>query len=143
MPVSSLTSSVMKWPSAATVDAAVRALAVRLAQRHPALERFGSFGSYARGDRGVGSDADLLAIVSHADLPFAQRPLEFDVGGLAVPADLLVYTQLEWQTALRAGSPFVRRFQAETIWVYGQQAEVGQIAVGGTADARSALRGCS
>lgn len=113
----------MKWPSAQTVDAAVRALAVRLAQTHPELERFGYFGSYARGDWGVGSDVDLLAIVSHSDKPFAQRPLDFDVSGLPVPADMLVYTRAEWLTALRDGSPFVCRLDTETVWVHGRQGD--------------------
>lgn len=125
MPVRSLTSSVMKWPSAATVDAAVRALAVRLAQSHPEPERFGYYGCHARGDWGVGSDADLLAIVSRSDKPFAQRSLDSDVGGLPVPADLLVYTRTKWQTALRDGSPFLRRLEAEMVWVHGERDEVG------------------
>jgi len=123
MPVKSLTSSVLKWPPARQVDEAVRALALRLAAVHPELERFGYFGSYARGDWGVGSDVDLLAIVSRSDRPFPERPLEFDVSGLPVPADLLVYTRAEWENALGSGSPFVRRLGAETVWVWGDEPE--------------------
>jgi hypothetical protein len=109
---------VLKWPPARAVDEAVRALAVRLAAAHPELERLGYFGSYARGDWGVGSDVDMLAIVSRSGRPFAQRPLDFDLAGLPVPADLLVYTSTEWEELLRSGAPFARRLEAETVWVW-------------------------
>ena len=63
MPVRSLNSSVFKWPDHATVDKAVRSWAQAEAKRHPELQRLGYFGSYARGDWGVGSDLDLVAVV--------------------------------------------------------------------------------
>jgi predicted nucleotidyltransferase len=47
----------------------------------------GYFGSYARGDWGVGSDLDLVVIVEASAEPFERR---------AVPVDLLVYTRAEW-----------------------------------------------
>lgn len=118
MPVRSLTSSVLKWPDARTVDEAVRALAPRLAGAHPELVRFGYFGSYARGDWGVGSDVDLLAIVARSNRPFAERSLDFDLDRLPVPADLLVYTLSEWEALLQGGSAFIRRLAAETVWVW-------------------------
>jgi predicted nucleotidyltransferase len=68
----------------------VRELAGRLAQAHPELTRFGFFGSYATGAWGVGSDVDLIAIVRRSPRPFAERPLDFDLSGLPVPADLVV-----------------------------------------------------
>ncbi len=118
MPVRSLTSSTLKWPDARTVDEAVRTLAKKLAQAHPELRRFGYFGSYARGDWGVGSDVDLLAIVARSERAFSDRPLDFDLGRLPVPADLLVYTLEEWEALLQSGSPFARRLAAETVWVH-------------------------
>ncbi len=118
MPVRSLTSSTLKWPDARKVDEAVRALAQKLAHTHPELRRFGYFGSYARGDWGVGSDVDLVAIVDCSDRSFAERPLDFDLGRLPVPADLLVYTSEEWEALLQRGSPFVRRLAVETVWVW-------------------------
>ncbi len=118
MPVRSLTSSVLKWPDAKTVHEAARRLGERLAAAHPELERLGCFGSYARGDWGVGSDLDLLAIVSRTDRPFQERALDFELEGLPVPADLLVYTRREWEDLLAQGAPFVRRLAAETVWVW-------------------------
>ena len=117
MPVRSLNSRVLKWPRRAEVDAAVRALGARLAALHPELARFGYFGSYARGDWGPGSDVDLVAVVKRAQRPFGERALDFDLGKLPVPAELLVYTVDEWQTASAAGR-FVRSLEKETVWVF-------------------------
>lgn len=121
MPVRSLTSPVLRWPDAAAVDAAVRRLAQRLAASNPQLLRFGYFGSYARGNWGVGSDVDLVAIVETSARPFDERALEFDLSELPVPADLLVYTADEWQR-LRAKRAFVRRVDSEAVWVFDRAA---------------------
>lgn len=116
MPVRSLNSPVLKWPRREQVDAAVRALAARLAASHPELVRFGYFGSYARGDWGPGSDLDLVAVVRRSQRPFAERALDFDLGKLPVSAELLVYTLQEWQAASSWGR-FLRRVEKETVWV--------------------------
>lgn len=117
MPVRSLNSHVLKWPERAEVDAAVRALAARLAACHPQLLRFGYFGSYARGDWGPGSDVDLVAVVQRAHRPFEARPIDFDLVKLPVPAELLVYTLDEWQAA-PASDPFRHCLEKETVWVF-------------------------
>ena len=118
MPVKSSTSRVLKWPGRAAVDAAVRALAQRLAAANPHLVRFGYFGSYARGDWGVGSDVDLVAVVDRASRPFAERALEFDLSGLPVPADLIVYTADEWARLLSEPRGFVRDIEDQSVWVF-------------------------
>jgi hypothetical protein len=46
----------------------------------------GYFGSYARGDWGVGSDLNLLLIVEHAAESFLSRGAPWDTTGLPVPA---------------------------------------------------------
>lgn len=117
MPVRSLSSSVLKWPRRAAVEAAARALAQRLARQHPELVRFGIFGSCASGDWGVGSDVDLIAIVARAERPFPERPLDFDLSGLPVPADLVVYTDAEWRALEAAGNPFVRAIAQSAVWL--------------------------
>jgi len=61
MPVRSLNSSVLVWPDRATVDRAVRAWAASIGPGRHDGQRIGYFGSYARGDWGVGSDLDLIA----------------------------------------------------------------------------------
>jgi predicted nucleotidyltransferase len=45
------------------VEAALREWTREQARLHPELLRLGYFGSYARGDWGVGSDLDLFALV--------------------------------------------------------------------------------
>ncbi|MCX8061887.1 MAG: nucleotidyltransferase domain-containing protein [Anaerolineales bacterium] len=74
----------------------------------------GYFGSYARGDWGVGSDLDVVLILAHSDLPFERRASQFDLTGLPVPVDVLVYTQAEWErlTFQREG----KRWWKEVRW---------------------------
>lgn len=54
MPVRSLSSSVLRWPDRRFVERRLVAWAGEEAPRHPGLLRLGYFGSYARGDAGVG-----------------------------------------------------------------------------------------
>ncbi|MDP8928578.1 MAG: hypothetical protein M3O70_08410 [Actinomycetota bacterium] len=56
MPVRSLSSPVLRWPDAPTVDAALGRWALDLAGKRPEVERIGYFGSYAHGSWGVGSN---------------------------------------------------------------------------------------
>jgi predicted nucleotidyltransferase len=58
----------------------------------------GYFGSYARGDWGVGSDLGVVVIVDDSPEPFERRAARWDATGLPVPADVLVYTRAEWET---------------------------------------------
>jgi len=91
--------------------------AAREAPRHPGLLRLGYFGSYARGDAGVGSDLDLIAVVESSPEPFEGRALGWDLSSLPVPAELLVYTRLEWERLQQQGGRFVRTLQQEARWL--------------------------
>lgn len=117
MPVRSLSSSVLRWPDRQTVDRAVREWATGLAQEQPDLVAVGYFGSYARGDWTVGSDVDLVVVLTSTTLPFERRAAELDTTMLPVPADLLVYTRPEWQHMTQ--QPTGHRLSQETVWVYG------------------------
>lgn len=121
MPVRSLSSSVLKWPDAKAVDHAVRAWACRITQDRADVLRIGYFGSYARGDWGVGSDLDLVIVVRQSDLPIERRTIEWDTSRLPVPADVLIYTVEEWQS-LSTTTRFGRVLRTETIWVYEREA---------------------
>ena len=118
MPVRSLSSSVLEWPDRTTVDAAFRSIAGRLGASNAQLLRLGYFGSYARGDWGVGSDLDIIAIVQSSEQPFVDRARAFDLLGLPVPAEILVYTADEWAAMEREGRRFVRQLERETVWVF-------------------------
>ena len=117
MPVRLLTSSVLKWPDAPTVIQALKKWAEKLVKSRPDVLRIGYFGSYARGDWGVGSDLDLIIIVKRSLNPFEMRAGEFDTLELPVPADALVYTRDEWQS-LSKTRKFFQTLEQEAAWVY-------------------------
>jgi uncharacterized protein len=117
MPVRSLSSSVLVWPNKTQVDEALRRWAAHAYRTRPELRRLGYFGSYARADWGVGSDLDLVAIVTSADARRDRRALDWDLTGLPVAAEIVVYTEDEWQALVAAGGRFVRTLEAETVWV--------------------------
>ena len=73
MPVRSLRSSVLRWRDRSEVDQAARRRAAEVGTKCPDVLRTGYFGSYARGDWGVGSDLDLLVIVTAAEEAFEKR----------------------------------------------------------------------
>jgi predicted nucleotidyltransferase len=107
------------------VDEAARKWAARAAGIHSEAIRIGYFGSYARGDWGVGSDLDLIAIVSHAAEEFERRSLGWDLNELPVPAEILVYTETEWKALQELGGRFTRTLNEEAVWVYPDEIPEG------------------
>jgi len=122
MPVRSLSSSVLTWPSVEAVDLAVRRWAKKVTKERSGVVRVGYFGSYARGNWGVGSDLDLIIIMEHTKEPFLRRAAGWDVTKLPVPADLLVYSKDEWRS-LDRNTRFYRTLVEETVWVYVREDE--------------------
>jgi uncharacterized protein len=117
MPVRSLHSSVLRWPDAHAVGNALRAWVTRVSSDHVEVRMVGYFGSYARGDWGVGSDVDVIVVVDSSDISFERRAAGWDTSMLPVPADLLVYTDAEWQAMRRAGR-LSEKIAREMIWLY-------------------------
>jgi len=117
MPVRATDSPILKWPDADQVREAFQAWAARLRAR-PEVAAVGWFGSYARGDWGVGSDLDVVVVVRESDEPFVRRAAGFDTGELPVPVDLLVYTREEWQGLAQEGGRLTR----EVRWGGGEGA---------------------
>ncbi len=120
MPVRSLRSPVLRWPDAETVVAALRRWAERMVGQRPGVLRVGYFGSYARGDSGVGSDLDVVIVVRDTDTPFERRAAGWDLTSLPVPADLLVYIANEWD-CLAEGSPMAHAMHREARWVWDKE----------------------
>lgn len=116
MPVRSLNSRVFTWPNAETVRAAVERWALAVYAADPNILRLGYFGSYARGDWGVGSDVDLIAIVLRSELSFERRSNMLPAPNLPVPADLLIYTAEEWD-AMRQEGRFGQTVEREAVWI--------------------------
>ncbi len=123
MPVRSLNSSVLKWPDVGQVHEAINCWAEDAALQQPGVLRIGYFGSYARGDWGVGSDLDIVIVVKGSDVPFISRASCWDTSELPVPADVLVYTESEWRR-MDDGSRFSKMLNRETIWVYNRTEEL-------------------
>lgn len=115
MPVRSLNSVVLKWPKRDEVLAAAGCWAAELVHRDEAVEEVFCIGSCARGDWGVGSDLDVVVIVTRApDSPVERRRL-YEPTNVPVAADVWVYTRDEWN-ALANHSPHLwRRLQREKL----------------------------
>jgi predicted nucleotidyltransferase len=118
MPVRSSNSSVLKWPDHKTVDRAARSWSTEQARSQTGVLRLGYFGSYARGDWGVGSDLDLIAVITETSDPFERRSLKWDLSHFPVPADLIVYTLQEWEDLQSNDTKFARMLRDETVWLF-------------------------
>lgn len=104
-------------PDRSPVEQVLRDWAAEERARHPQPVRLGYFGSYARGDWGVGSDLDVLVIVQDSALPFQARAADWAFERLPVSTDLLVDTEREWDDLRRSGSRFAATLANEVIWV--------------------------
>jgi hypothetical protein len=122
MPVRSLRSPVLRWPSREEVEEALRAWLAR--HPIPGLLALGYFGSYARGDHGVGSDLDLVLVVGHSDLPPWQRAMGLPLEELPVPTEALVYTLPEWRGLAERSPRFARVLREEARWLLGPEVVV-------------------
>jgi predicted nucleotidyltransferase len=82
--------------------------------------RVGYFGSYARNDWGVGSDLDIVIVLSTCDVPPNRRALTWDTTTLPVPADVLIYSADEWRELTGSNRRFGRMLATEVVWVYSR-----------------------
>ena len=80
---------------------------------YPEIDRVILFGSLARGDAGPRSDADLLVVVSHTDMPFLERSVRYAPAGVGIGVDVFTYTRSELQEMLADGNRFVSRAISE------------------------------
>ncbi len=115
MPVRSLNSVVFKWPNREQVISAARRWASDLRREDPEVESILCIGSYARNDWGVGSDLDVIVLLSDTSLSPVQRHARYYPQGLPVPADLWVYTRPEWEDLSTQAPHLWRRLQREML----------------------------
>ena len=118
IPKRSLNSRVLRWPDDKTVIEAARNWASVLGQQRKDILRIGYFGSYARGDWGVGSDLDLILVIDDANAPFHERALQFESPRLPVPAEMLVYSAAEWDKLIFESTRFSNMLKNEARWLY-------------------------
>jgi predicted nucleotidyltransferase len=107
---------VLKWPEPQKVVQALKQWVEKLVKTRTDIARIGYFGSFARGDWGVGSDLDIVIIVDHTDESFEMRPSRFDTLELPVSTDILVYTWEEWK--MNHQKKFFQTLENEAVWVY-------------------------
>ena len=124
MPVRPLSDRILVWPSAEEVHAAASAWADTLGADRPDIRAIGYFGSYARGDWGVGSDLDVVVVFDDdvltptaTDQDRSALSLTIDLPRLPVPVDLLAYTWRDWKAVAKAG---MQRPAEEMIWIYSR-----------------------
>lgn len=117
MPVRSLNSSVIKWPPRREVEKSLIQLSNRLTRERDDVIRIGYFGSYAKGNWGVGSDLDVIIILEESDEPFERRGAHFDTSAIPVSTELLVYTREEWKKMKRQNVSFYGSVSDEIIWL--------------------------
>ena len=83
----------------------------RLVRAHPEVKRVLLFGSYARGDFGLRSDADILLVLSSSPYEryFDRIPefLDFFLD-MSVPVDIFPYTEAEVERMHERGNPLIR-----------------------------------
>jgi hypothetical protein len=111
MPVRSSNTPVLKWPNREQVLAAAAEWARELVVRDARVLKVGLFGSYARGDAGVGSDLDLVVILRDGPIPL------FDVTGLPVPAETVSFEQSVWERASQEPTGIARTIAREALWL--------------------------
>lgn len=117
MPVRSLNSSILRWPSQSQVEGALQQWVETQGAGLANAIAIGYFGSYARGNAGKGSDLDVLMIFTKSDLPFHQRSHQWDFLSLPVPVEALIYTEIEWQQLATKQPRFYHTLLRETIWI--------------------------
>ena len=121
MPVRSLTQSLLRWPDPEQILNQVRHWAAQAAAEHPGLERVGLFGSYGRGDAGVGSDLDLLLIDSGSIGPQQQRLLAWPLAELPLSCDTLVLRPTEHAELLASGSAMATALERDSRWLWHRE----------------------
>ncbi len=117
MPVKSSDSPVINWPGIDQVIGDLEQWVEDLVARREDVVKLGYFGSYAKGDWSVGSDLDLVIVLSSTQESFERRAADFNTTGLPVPVDLLVYTLKEWEKMKDNDSRFYRMIDKEGKWI--------------------------
>lgn len=86
-----------------------RQIALQLADKNKNIEEVYLFGSYACGNAGLYSDADILVVLSVDRRGLMERLDEFILAFSTgpVPVDVLVYTRGELDIALKDGNRFL------------------------------------
>jgi len=66
---------------------------------------------------------DVIAIVGKTTEPFERRSLEWDLSGLPLPAEIIVYSLREWGKLKRENTRFSRMLDRDVIWTFSMVGE--------------------
>ncbi|SHG39480.1 Nucleotidyltransferase domain-containing protein [Thermosyntropha lipolytica DSM 11003] len=118
MLVRSLHSSVLKWPHKEAVISSLLLWVEKIVKENKNIVKIGYFGSYARGDWGVGSDLDVIIILKKSATPWSKRSAAWNTNHIPVPVDLLIYTEEEYEKMKNFSPRFYKIMAKEVIWIY-------------------------
>ena len=120
MPVRSLTQSVLRWPDPDRVLAQVLAWSQDISTSCSTLQGVAVFGSYGRGDAGVGSDLDLILVDAGAVGPQSERLMPWPIEQLPLSADCLVLTPQELETLFRSDQRMGQELRSDLRWLWSR-----------------------
>lgn len=89
----------------------IKKVAEGVAKRHKNVENIYLFGSYASGNAGYRSDADVLVVLSEDKRKMKDRLSEFilEFSDVPVPVDVLALTKAELKKARKEKNQFLKR----------------------------------
>lgn len=112
------TASPIEWPDADTLREVVARWADNAASVESTLARVGYVGSFAPAGSEEETHLDVVLIVDETDVPPAERVTMWDLSGIPVPTQPLVYTRSEWDEMVDGDGWLARKLQAEAVWVH-------------------------
>jgi len=71
-------------------------------------------------------DRDVIAIVRKTAEPFERRLLEWDLTSLPVPAEIIVYSLLEWEKLEQGKTRFFRMLDRDVVWTFSKHPHTAQ-----------------
>ena len=108
----------LRWPSAAQVLQEAGCWADHQRRGNPDLLGAGLFGSYGRGDAGVGRDLDLALILRDCSEPVWEWLRRWNTGALPLACDPLVYSLQEWRTLPQWNPSLAVVLSQDTRWLW-------------------------
>ena len=104
------------------VLAALRDAAARIRKEHPEVSSVRLFGSVARGDHVGTSDADILIVVRAGEPgdPLAWIRAFYGYFRLAVPVDILVYSEDQIARRMQSADPQFARLWKESLELHSE-----------------------
>lgn len=117
MPKIFFPSSRPKFVNTKKVISSLRNISVLLMKKKHNIDKIYLFGSFATGEAGVRSDADILVVLKEDKRRIFERMDEFILkfSDAPVPVDVLTYTREELNKMINEGNRFIQRILQEAV----------------------------